>query len=312
MNEGIETILLNLGNLKRNEKLCIISDKKTKKIGNLFYEFAKQHNYNVIHLNIEPFKIHGEEPPKNVADIMKFCNLTLGLTNQSMVHTKARKNAEKLGNRFLSLPDYSLEILKHPSLQINFKKLSKKALMLSYKFTKANTIQITTKKGTKLYFAINERKGNFSPGFVNKKILLGSPPDIETNVCPLEKSANGVIVVDGSIPIPKIGLLKNPIILHVKNGKLVHIEGKPSLVKFLNQLFNKYGDKSRILAECGVGFNNKAKLCGNMLIDEGTYGTIHFGFGSNITIGGLNKVNFHLDFVLYANKMNIDGQIIHL
>ena len=45
----------------------------------------------------------------------------------------------------------------------------------------------------------------------------------------------------------------------------------------------------------GFGLNNKAKISGNMLEDEGVYGSIHFGFGSNITFGGKIKTSFHLD-----------------
>ena len=70
--------------------------------------------------------------------------------------------------------------------------------------------------------------------------------------------------------------------------------------------------KSKILAELGIGYNSKAKLSGNMLIDEGTYGTIHFGFGSNLALGGLNETNFHLDFVTYEDTIMIDDETIKI
>ena len=60
----------------------------------------------------------------------------------------------------------------------------------------------------------------------------------------------------------------------------------------------------------GVGFNNQAKICGKMLIDEGSFGTFHCGFGSNSTIGGINEINFHLDFVFYCNEIQIDNENI--
>jgi leucyl aminopeptidase (aminopeptidase T) len=78
-------------------------------------------------------------------------------------------------------------------------------------------------------------------------------------------------------------------------------------VKELEALFEKYGKKARVLAEFGIGFNEAAELCGNMLMDEGCYGTFHFGFGSNSTVGGKNVVGFHLDFVFYGNEFEIDG-----
>ena len=47
-----------------------------------------------------------------------------------------------------------------------------------------------------------------------------------------------------------------------------------------------------------------------MLTDEGASGTMHFGFGSNITVGGLNDVPFHLDFVLKNPSIFVDNNLV--
>jgi leucyl aminopeptidase (aminopeptidase T) len=65
-----------------------------------------------------------------------------------------------------------------------------------------------------------------------------------------------------------------------------------------------------VLAECGVGLNPDAELTGSMLTDEGTNGTMHFGFGSNATVGGQNDVSFHLDVVFREATLEIDGSPI--
>jgi leucyl aminopeptidase (aminopeptidase T) len=50
-----------------------------------------------------------------------------------------------------------------------------------------------------------------------------------------------------------------------------------------------------------------------MLTDEGALGCVHFGLGSNYTVGGLNKVDFHLDFVFRDASLSVDGkQLINL
>ncbi len=310
INEGIEIILFKLGNLKKQEKLCIITDKHTSELGDLFENVATKNYILSKKFLIPTLEIHGSEPPNDVANYMKNSDLILGLTRNSMAHSEARKQATSNGVRYLSLADYSKDVLMHPSLRTNFYELSTKVKRLSQKFTSGKQIKIKTKKGTDLFLDITNRIGNYAPGFVNDTILLGSPPDIEANIAPQENKSNGVIVVDGSIPIQEIGLLSEPITLEIKNGCITSIEGNSKYKHFLLSLFEKFGDKSRILAELGVGFNDAAKLCGNMLIDEGSFGTFHCGFGSNSTIGGINEVNFHLDFVFNSNEIQIDDENI--
>lgn len=310
INEGVEIILFRLGNLQKHEKLCIITEKSTSELGELFKNIATKNEIFSKKFIINPLEIHGSEPPPNITKYMINFDLILGLTKNSMVHSEARKKANYNGVRYLSLADYSKDVLMHPSLRANFHESSTKAQILSQKFSNGKQIQIKTKKGTDLSLDISNRIGNYAPGFVNNDILLGSPPDIEANIAPLESKSNGIIVVDGSVPIQEIGVLSNPITLEIKNGHIISIEGNSKDKHFLLSLFEKFGEKSRILAELGVGFNNQAKICGKMLIDEGSFGTFHCGFGSNSTIGGINEINFHLDFVFYCNEIQIDNENI--
>ena len=71
-----------------------------------------------------------------------------------------------------------------------------------------------------------------------------------------------------------------------------------------------HSKKSRIIGEFGIGLNPNAELCGMMLPDEGCLGTVHFGIGSNSTIGGKNEVSFHLDHVIKDPSIIIDGSKI--
>lgn len=310
--KGANIVIFDLGKCKKSDNVCIISDSKTKILGNLFNLILNKESISVQHFSIKNLKMHGEEPPPQVAKYMKKSTLIFGLTTLSMAHTKSRQNATSNGARYLSLPDYDKNILIHPSLRINFKKIGQKSKILSKKLSKGKIVQIKTKSGTDVSFNIHDRISNFAPGYVDKKNLLGSPPDIEVNICPIENTANGIIVIDGSIPYPGLGKLNSNIKLHLKNGKISKIDTSSLYKQKLTRLFSKYGKKAQILAEFGIGLNPKAKLCGNMLIDEGTYGTFHFGFGSNSTIGGKNKINFHLDFVMYANNFVLDNKVIKI
>ena len=308
---GVKIILFQLGNLKKSESLCIISDTNTKNLGELFENVSRKMKVKTTHKIIKPLTNHGQNLPIGLEETMKNSGLTVALTNTSIAHSPQRIRVGLSGKRFLSLPDYSFNLLKHPAIKADYKILAEKAKKMSNILTKGNSVQIKTANGTNLNLEISNRNSNYAPGFVNNDILLGSPPDIETNIAPLETKTNGKIVVDGSIPHAKIGKLESPIILTIKNGKIVKFEGNKKIISVLEKLFT-HKPKNKILGEFGLGFNNKAKLCGIMLLDEGCFGTFHFGFGSNILLGGINKSDFHLDFVIHANELSVDGKIINL
>jgi len=156
---------------------------------------------------------------------------------------------------------------------------------------------------------VSGRKGNSAPGYVNSDIKLGSPPDIECNIAPIEDKSNGIIVVDGSIPHPKIGLLKSKISLKIRDGKIKDVSGEESVVQKISNILGLKSN-SVFLGEFGIGLNNKAELTGKMLLDEGCLGTIHFGFGSNIALGGTIETNYHLDFVLNSTNCIFDEEKI--
>ena len=255
--------------------------------------------------------MHGFEPNLKTQKLMKRCDLILALTSFSIAHTHARKLSSMNGARFLSLPEYSKKVLRDDSLKVNFKKclgITKKVTNL---LTLGKKIIIKTHKGTYLNLNIKNRIANCCPGFVKNAGDLGSPPDIESNISPLEEYSNGKIIVDGSIPHPNLGLLKEEITLYVENGYITKIEGNKFLTNKVKTLFESVKNKkAKILAECGIGMNPRAYLKGSMLTDEGSMGTLHLGFGSNNTIGGVNEVPFHLDFVIRKPSLQVDDKFI--
>ena len=232
----------------------------------------------------------------------------------SLAHTKARHQARKNGARFLSLPDFDLSILKNKAMQTDFRKNEQKCLKITKILSKSKKIKFISKTGTDLILDLNNRQANCCPGFVSKKYALGSPPDVEVNIAPQENKSQGTIVADVSIPHPKIGLLKKPVLLQICDGQISNIFCSQEKTKCaLLQIFkNQNNKKSMVLAEFGIGLNKKAVPNGRMLIDEGAINTIHFGFGSNSTIGGKNKIPFHLDFVCKIPAIFIDGKKIKI
>ena len=306
---AVDHLINHCGNLKKNEKSLILYDDKTKKIAKFFYNQITKKTINNKIINVGKLKFHGGKIKKKIEQEMCKSNLIFCLTKYSLAHSNSRIIASKKGARFLSLPDYSSTFIKDKSIIVNYKKISKGMKKYYNLLNKGNRIKILSKFGTNIDILIKGRKANFCPGFVKKKGDLGSPPDIETNISPVESCSNGEVIVNGSITHPKIKLLKDPVNLKINKGRISKIETKNiKLRKVLSRLFGQKNSKKRILAECGIGFNPKAKLSGHMLTDEGSKGCIHLGFGSNYTVGGKNKVNFHIDLILKNTTLLVDGK----
>lgn len=305
-----EHIVSYCGNLRLDEKLLIIYDDTTENLVNFIEKPASNITKNIKKNKIEILEQHGLEPPSETAALMKESNLIIAITSKSLAHSSARSNACLNGARYLSLAEYTQDVLENEAIfgvkkdKINYLKKMEQIL------NQGKIVKINSSLGTSLELDIEKRIANNCPGFVEKPGELGSPPDMEVNISPIEEYSFGNLVVDGSITHPDLGLLKSPITLEIKKGRIYKIYGK-SESKILNELFNKQNnEKTKILAELGIGFNEMAKLCGNMLIDEGAANCIHFGFGSNSTVGGKNEVSFHLDFVIKNADMFVDNVLI--
>lgn len=305
---GVDEILRNCGRLKAGEKVAIVCDPTTRYIADAMTTRARELQAQVALIEVPELAYHGADPADEAAEAMKRADLAIGLTAKSMAHSQARRNACAAGARYLSLPDYNPDVLADSSLRADYETQAKIAAKITDLFTRGQIAHVTSAAGTDITMKLDGRIGNCCPGFVQGPGELGSPPDIESNISPLETESNGIVVVDGSIPWPGIGRLDAPVTLTVKDGAITKFEGEPALVRQLEELFAGIDSpKAYILAECGVGLNPLAKLCGNMLIDEGAGGTMHFGFGSNFSVGGMNKVPFHLDFIFENPSLSVDG-----
>jgi leucyl aminopeptidase (aminopeptidase T) len=91
-------------------------------------------------------------------------------------------------------------------------------------------------------------------------------------------SANGVIVFDGSV-VPPVGLLKNPVRLHVAKGRVGKIEGGSEALA-LEAWLRSFDDPNMFrVAHLSFGLNPGAKLMGNIVEDERVWGSTEWGLG---------------------------------
>lgn len=305
----ISHLLGHCGGLAAGERVAIIVDSKTEELGRAFAAAARRQGAIVAVEEVPVAPAHGTEPTQAAAAVMAASDLIIGLTWMSMAHTSARRQATDAGARYLSLPEYTKALLHDPAVMVDYRAQESVVRRVADAFTAGSTVRVTSAAGTDMRLDIRGRVGNCCPGFVRDPGSLGSPPDIEANVSPIETASEGIVVVDASVPCPEIGLLRRPLVLRVQGGRITAFEGEDAkVVASVRKLFERVGsDKAYVLAECGIGLNPMARVSGSMLTDEGAAGCVHFGFGSNCTVGGLNDVGFHLDFVFRDAAVAIDG-----
>lgn len=290
------------------KKVLIIYDQSTAGLIEMFRAELEKAGKTVMTSCIAQACCHGQEPDSETAGHMLAVDVILCLTRYSLAHTAARRVAEERGIAFLSMPEYSRELLESDAIAADYRSIVPMVVRYAGLLTSAGVIHVTTPRGTDLIMHAGGRKGNACPGLTNKAYLLGSPPDIEANVAPLEDKTEGVLVIDGSVTDPRLGLLHKPLYLKIEKGSIAGIRSEDTETEaIVKELFEAVHDAhAYIVGEFGIGFNDKAVLCGNMLTDEGTKGCVHFGMGSNWTIGGQNKVGFHLDFVMKQATVKLD------
>ena len=305
LERGSQVLVRTCADLRPHESAFVISDSSTSELGAAIENECRAVGAVVTHRIIPSLPMHGAEPPTDVAAMMATTSVIFGITKMSMAHSQARLQASRNGARYLSLPDYSTSVFQRPALFANYRDITGQARRLADLLTDAREILVTSERGTRIRMSARGRVGNCAPGWCDGPGSLASPPDAEANVAVVEDCSEGVIVVDGSIPHPQFGVINEPLRLIVEKGRVTRIEGERS--KDLSALFDSIGNSAtRVIAEFGIGLNPLAELCGSMLEDEGVLGTVHFGIGSNATVGGLNSVPFHLDHVVRMPSVRVD------
>ena len=109
------------------------------------------------------------------------------------------------------------------------------------------------KEGKSLTMSIKGRQGISSRGLFHQPGSSGNLPTGEAYIAPVEGTAEGEIIIDGSIA--KIGVLKAPLHVNVEKGLAVNFKG-PDGVRLENILGpNK---NARNIGELGIGTNPMA------------------------------------------------------
>lgn len=302
---ALQTLKTCMG-VKEGEEVVITVDSPQRKIGQWFFDAAQELNTEAVLIEFFPRKNHGEEPPPAVARTMKEADVVMMITSMSLSHTEARFAATKNGVRIASMPMVTEDMMLR-TLAIDYAELKADCDKLADMLSKGNYVHLKSPAGTDLTFSVKDREGRCDGGLYTERGAFGNLPAGESFIAPIEGTASGVLVIDGSMA--GTGYVDKPIKIKVENGMAEDVSGGKSAKK-INEILEKFGSKARNIAELGIGVNPKAKLTGFTLEDEKIAGSCHIALGDNSTFGGNVKVESHLDGVILNPTLTIDGKNI--
>lgn len=307
---GAKILVETCGNVQPGEKVLVVTDSENEEIAEFISSMCVAFNAETVVTTMTPRKNHGEDPPQAVAAAMMEADVIFAVTTFSLFHSTARIKACNNGARWVNMASYTREMLKTGGLMVDFQSQRVLAEKLADCLSKGRKVAITTDKGTKIEFSIDGRNAIAEGGISDQAGMINSPPDIETCIAPVEGTANGKVVLDGSIVQPGLGPLNEDVVLTVENGNVTKIAGGSEATRFTQMLKDANDPGVYNIGEFGVGLNPECTLCGSMLEDEGVYGTAHFGIGDNHTMGGIVEASMHTDAIFWKPTVLVDGEEI--
>lgn len=293
-----ETLVKLLG-IQPHEKVLLLTDYEKEKIARVIFDELKEKTRVKLFV-MKTRSRDGEEPTEMAYKFMLKADVIIAVTSYSITHTRAVRECVKMNKRVASMPKLCEFSIREGGLTADYEEVKKLTEKVYELVRNAKKVRVAAENGTDVEFSVEGREWHKDDGWLDKKGSLGNLPAGEVFIAPLEESINGKIVFD-SFP-----LSKSKLILEVKNGKAYQLTN----VEEVEKIFLQLGERSRQIAEFGIGTNPKAKIIGNPLEDEKVFGTCHFALGNNVGFGGINDIPFHVDGIIEKPTIIVDNKVI--
>ena len=220
----------------------------------------------------------------------------------------------------IHMPGVNETTLVTRTLDLDLKALDRRATSLARALSNAERVRIVTQSrdGAQehaLMLNIRGRLGHADGGIARRGHIINMPTG-EAYIAPLEKSARGSIVINGSFP--GCDLSKGEEVILVFNSGILDLDAS-------NLPSNTLGDDCRNLlqsacgasrgrcqvGELGLGLNPTVRTAnGSTIVDEKAFGSAHIALGSNTTFGGKDRSPYHHDLVFYPHAIYLDGTLL--
>lgn len=256
-----------------------------------------------------PVDLPGDSPPDAVGRAMLGADVVFELTSVFAGASRARREACARGARYLTVPGLTWETLRPDGpFSVDFEALGEAARRIGERIDAAQEFRLTGPGGTDLRGSFAGRRGRPLWGVADRPGGYAAPPDVEVGASPLEGTAEGVVVVDGSVLFLGPDQLASPVELRVSGGKLVDACG-PEAWRLLDAL-ERSGDRERMtnVAEVSIGLNPRSRPGGSALELKGIVGGAHVALGNNLAYGGTVDARAHIDCAILSATLALDGR----
>ncbi|MEW5867597.1 MAG: aminopeptidase [Bacillota bacterium] len=305
MMEGARNVARVTAGIKPGEQVLIVTDTTKVAVAEALAIAAKEcgAEVSIAVMTLRPKM--DREPPRPIAAAMKSADVVMTPTTASMYHTVARIEACKAGARVVAMTGANEQTMMGEAIKVDFVKNKETVDKIAEAFTAAKTVRFQAPGGTDITASLEGRVANAESAVCHKSGECMGVPSVEANISPIEGTANGVVVCDASIS--EFGVIKEPIRMEVKNGKIVKVTGGAQARDLEKLLADTKDPNMYNIAEVAVGLNPKGKITGIIIEDESVLGTGHIGIGDNTKLGGVTKATFHIDAVIWHPTITLDG-----
>jgi leucyl aminopeptidase (aminopeptidase T) len=256
----------------------------------------------------EPVELPGDEPPAALSAAMAHADVIFELTSVFAGSSQARRDACARGARYLTVPGLSWTTLRPGGpLAADFAACGETARRLAEKIDAASEFRLTSELGTDLHGSFEGRAGRPLWGVADQPGGYAAPPDVEVGAAPVEGTASGTVVVDGSVLFLGPDQLPAPVELRFADGQLQDARGAEAW-RLLDAIERSGDERMRTLAEVSIGLNPLSRPGGSALELEGILGGAHVAVGNNVPYGGSVAARSHIDCVLLRGTLSLDGE----
>ncbi|MGQ9559264.1 MAG: aminopeptidase [Candidatus Oleimicrobiaceae bacterium] len=291
---------------KQTESVVIVADAPAMELARLLWSTALRLSRDAVLVEVPAPDRDAVEPPASVSRIMALADVVLLVTSRSLQHSEARRMASRRGARVLDMSGVTADALRR-ALDVDYGELARRTCKLADILSIGRKAHLTNPAGTDAWFSLEGRKGIADTGLAQKRGAFSSMPAGMACIGPLPAQTRGRIVVEhglGGCARPD-----HPVTLDVREGRAVAIYGGEACARLRQQL-RAFGPEARTVAELGIGTNAAARITGCLAEDRKVLGTAHIGLGNNRSFGGTVNVPLHVDGILFAPTLEIDGQVV--